>query len=106
MNDFEMIVQAYEASGGDPQLRGHVGFRSRKHGHPSIGDGVKNVQAAHENVGDADDHEIGIVNGPADVPDEHEDRHGDGDPEHLGEVMEEDLVAKSDQAEAGEGQSQ
>jgi hypothetical protein len=88
--------QAMQKPARNPQLGGQVGIVHAKDSHPFIGQEMKQVEDADEQVGDTDDQKRRIVQMMPGIPGDDENSRGNHDAEHFGKAVVEKIIGEAD----------
>lgn len=94
-----------DIAGSDPQLRRQIRAGAGKYSHTLVGQGVDEVKAADEQIGDPQEEDIVTVQTLPGVPGKDEDAAADDNAEYLRHAVEQEVAIQTDQVEAEEDQA-
>ena len=79
---------ALQAPGRKPQLDGQIGARAGEDPHTPVGQGVEQVQGAHEQVGNPQEEQVVVFLKAPGIPGDGKDAPGNDDAEEPGDTVE------------------
>ena len=86
---------AFHVSSDDPQLGRQIGAISAKHAHAFVSQGMNQIDTADEQVGNADEQKIVVLQQSTDIPCDNEDGAGHHNAEYLNETVKEQVAVQA-----------
>ena len=84
--------KTFDKSGCDPQLSGQICAISLKDAHARVCKGVDQVHTTDEQISDAEEQEIRVIQETTRVPGKHENAASDDNAEYFSETVEEEIA--------------